>query len=435
MIAEKFPPFNQSGSARPFYFAKYLPEFGYVPQVLASTLLAADERDSTLLLELPPAVHVQRTPRLLSPLVTRLRAARRGDAGRRPARSTKPPANAPNGPLAAARWASDAFGYLGWWSHWELDWAALATLAGAWQARRTRPQLIWASGPHFRNFVVAARLGAWLRLPLVIDLRDPWTYGSLWRPRTDRSAQAERAFAAQVLSRAARVVFTSPLTLEAMHERFPELPRERWLTITNGFDDTPVEPLRDVSSERCLFRYIGMLNERRQPDVLIRAFARASVDPEFRTRAVLEFIGNAGGHEPKALLAPGSDVRFLGHVARAESLRYMFGSDINILLQTISEGQDVISGKAFDYLHAKKPILGIVDESGGDAWLLRDTGAGTLAPWHDEAAIERELRAAFQRWKSGSGVAQVPDVSRYARRNQAAQLAALFDEVIQQATR
>ena len=28
MIAEKFPPFNQSGSARPFYFAKYLPEFG-----------------------------------------------------------------------------------------------------------------------------------------------------------------------------------------------------------------------------------------------------------------------------------------------------------------------------------------------------------------------------------------------------------------------
>jgi glycosyltransferase involved in cell wall biosynthesis len=430
MIAEKFPPFNQSGSARPFYFAKYLPEFGYVPQVLASTLLAADERDPALLLELPAAVHVQRTPRLLSPLVARLRAAWRRNE-QVPARSSKGAATAsPQGRFTAAKWARDTVGYLGWWSHWELDWAALATLGGAWQARRERPQLIWASGPHFRNFVVASRLAAWLNLPLVIDLRDPWTYGSLWRPRTDRSAHAERAFAAHVLSRASRIVFTSPLTLEAMHQRFPCLAREQLVTITNGFDDTPVEPLRDVPAAQCLFRYIGMLNERRQPDVLIRAFARASADPEFQARAVLEFIGNAGGHERKALLAPGSNVRFLGHVARAESVRYMFGSDVNILLQTISEGQDVISGKAFDYLHARRPIVGIVDESGGDAWLLRDTGAGTIAPWHDEDAIERELRAAFARWKSGAGGLQIPDVSRYGRRAQAAQLAALFDQLV-----
>ena len=74
MICEKFPPFNVSGSARPFYFAKYLREFGYEPTVLTATLSSSDERDDALLAELDPGVGVWRTPRLLSPLIARWRA-------------------------------------------------------------------------------------------------------------------------------------------------------------------------------------------------------------------------------------------------------------------------------------------------------------------------------------------------------------------------
>jgi len=429
MISEKFPPFNLSGSARPFYFAKYLPEFGYAPQVLASSLLARDERDESLLAELPAAVRVRRTPRLISPGVVRVREL--FSQGTLPA--STPDAVAPRaagGGRRTRRWAHEALGWLGWWSHWELDWAALAALAGLWEARRARPSLIWASGPHFRNFVVAARLCEWLRVPLVLDLRDPWTYGSLWRPRTESSARSEQAWARRVLGLATRIVFTSPLTLEAMSRRFPQLPRERLVTITNGFEDTAVEPLREVGADRCLFRYIGVLHERRQPDVLIRAFAAAAEDAGFRAAARLEFIGSAGGHEGKISLAPGCDVSFRGHVPRADSLRIMAGSDVNLLLQTISEGQDVISGKAFDYLHVRKPILGVVDPAGGDAWLLAATGAGRVAPWQDQEAIARELSAAFQRWKAGAAPALRQDVSRYSRRGLTAQLAGLFDEIL-----
>lgn len=427
MIAEKFPPFNQSGSARPFYFAKYLPEFGYAPLVLASSLLAGEDRDDSLLAELPASVRVQRTPRLLSPSAVRLRQLWRA----RPEQATAAPEDETE--KASPRrlgWLTETYRWLGWWTHWELDWALLAQLAGARAAWRRPPELIWASGPHFRNFVVALRLSTWLQVPLVVDLRDPWTYGSLWRPRSLRGAEAERAWAARVLGHAARIVFTSPLTLEAMSRRFPELPRERLITITNGFEDGSVEPLREVASDRCLFRYIGVLNERRQPDVLIRAFAGAAADPEFRARARLEFIGKAGGHERKAQLAPGCDVSFRGHVSRADSLRLMAGSDVNLLLQTISEGEDVISGKAFDYLRVRKPIIGIVDAAGGDAWLLRETGAGPVAPWQDPAAIERELSAAFARWRSGEPLQLRQDVSRYSRRGLTAQLASVFDELL-----
>jgi glycosyltransferase involved in cell wall biosynthesis len=430
MISEKFPPFNQSGSARPFYFAKYLPGFGYAPRVIASSLLARDERDDSLLSELPPVVRVRRTPRLLSPAVARLRelAQRRQKLPRAASVASRSEPRRPT-------WKQEAAGWLEWWSYWELDWAALATLAGAWDARREPPQLIWASAPHFRNFAVAARLSSWFGVPLVLDLRDPWTYGSLWRPLSSRSARSEQAWASRVLGLATRIVFTSPLTLEAMSRRFPELRRDRLVTITNGFEEGPLEPLRELSSERCLFRYIGVLNERRQPDVLIRAFASAAQDAAFRAGARLEFIGSAGGHDAKVGLAPGCDVQFRGQVSRAQSLRYMAGSDVNLLLQTISEGEDVISGKAFDYLRAQKPILGIVDPAGGDAWLLAESGAGQVVPWQDESAIARALLEAFRRWKSGERTTQQGDGSRYSRRALTAELAALFDQILAEPSR
>jgi hypothetical protein len=76
MVCEKFPPFNTSGAGRPFYFAKYLPEFEYEPLIISSTPLASDDRDDSLLTELPAEVRVWRTPRLISPAIQRLRAAR-----------------------------------------------------------------------------------------------------------------------------------------------------------------------------------------------------------------------------------------------------------------------------------------------------------------------------------------------------------------------
>lgn len=424
MVAEKFPPFNVSGSARPFYFAKYLPEFGYQPLVLSSRILPTEDRDDALLGELPECVRVVRTPRLLFPLAVRLR-----QLGKRRAAATARSPAAPSLPRQPGTLGS-LVKHLGWWLHWDVDWSAGAILAGRHVSKGAPPELIWASGPHFRNLAAAARIASALGKPLVADLRDPWTYGSLWSPKTAEIARAERRWAERVLAQAARVVFTSPLTLAAMHARFPNLPRENWRVITNGYDDETVEPLRGVPDDQCLFRYIGSLNERRYPDSLIRGFELSCRDPSFKASAALEFIGNAGPHAHKAELAPGCAVRFHGPVSRRDSVRYMFGSDVNVLLQTINEGQDVVSGKAFDYLHAGKPILAVVDPSGGDAWLMRESGAGRVVDWSEPAAISAAFDACFAAFRAG--VRRLPGsaATRYGRRALTAELAQLFDQVL-----
>lgn len=438
MIAEKFPPFNASGSARPFYFAKYLPQFGFEPLVIGCRPPRGEASDPARLLELPPEVRVWRSPRVLYPMVEHARALRKKARALAAARAVAPISGAAvagsggagaSQPATAAARLVERMEELNWWLHWELDWATLASLVAGLAAGRHAPEVIWATGPPFRGLAVAARLASWLGKPLVLDLRDPWTYGSLWSPETPGIAASERAQAERVLAQADRIVFTSPLTLESMLQRFPSLPRAKLMTITNGFDDVPVAPLRGWPEEKCVFRYVGTLNARRQPDGLIRAFGLAGREPGFREEAVLELIGSAGGHESKAGLAPDAEVVFRGPVSHAKSQRYMFGSDFNLLLQTITEGQDVVSGKAFEYLHAGKPILAVVDPAGGDAWLMRETGAGRIAAYDDAAAIAEQLVACWRAWRAGER--SIPSSARegYRRRDLTAQLAACFAQL------
>ena len=140
------------------------------------------------------------------------------------------------------------------------------------------------------------------------------------------------------------------------------------------------------------------------------------------------------GHEAKvAAFGVREQVRDVGQVSHAESLQYMRGADVNLLLQTITEGTDVIAGKTFEYLAARKPVVGVVAPDGGDAWLLRETGGGCVVSFDDPGAVADEMHRLWKLWKDGAladAEAKVV-VERYTRRNLTRELASVFDEVLQ----
>lgn len=438
VIFEKFPPFTVSGSWRPFFFVKHLPEFGYVPHVISAEPEAGNPIDESLTSTLDPRCRFMRK---------RLWVRTTWQALIRPFRRSKEgPAQPPGRPAVSAEadaenqtprmnslgsWLYHAFN---WRLHWYLDWAGPVLSAGLLAACRRRFDLIWVSGPHSRNLFAGYWLAVLLRKPLVIDLRDPWTYGSLWSPATNDVAKAERRWARRILRRAARIVFTSPFTMREMQNRFPELSADKLRTITNGFNDADVAPLRNASRDVCLFRYVGSLNTRRTPDVILEALRMAcDANPELAQDIRFEFIGGMAGHESKidtyGLAEVVSDV---GRVSFQDSVRMIRGADVNVLLQTITEGQDVVSGKAFDYLAARKPILAVVSESGGDAWLVSETNSGVVAPFDDANAVRAAIEQCWKKWKSGAGDFAIGEdvLAKYSRRSLTKQLAELLDDVL-----
>ncbi len=428
MINDKFPPFAISGSARPFYFAKHLAELGFDVSVLAASPPAGETRDDALLAQLPRSVDVLRTPLLMKPtfsrvaqVVGRLRGST-GDRGPSSPASSTPQKRPPPAVLRSGRW----------WLHWHADWGVLATLAEWRRSRKAIPDVIWVSGPHFRNYCVGYHLAKQLHRPLVVDVRDPWTYGSLWHPETPWVERQHLEWAAKVFDAASRVVFTSPLTMREMARRFEGL-ATRAVTITNGCDDdAKVEARRTAPTDRCLFLYTGVLNDRRKPDVLLEALRLNNADPAFAASSLLQFVGRSGGHETKvAQFGLDAQVQFVPPVPRAESLQLMRGADANVLLQTISEGHDVIAGKVFEYLSARRPILAVVDDAGGDAWLLRQLGAGTVASWREPRAVAERMRQLWELWRGGKLNEMAVDTTDYQWPSLAKRLGELLTDVAQ----
>lgn len=110
-------------------------------------------------------------------------------------------------------------------------------------------------------------------------------------------------------------------------------------------------------------------------------------------------------------------------------------ADVLVLLQTISgEGNDVIGGKAYEYLAARRPILGIVPPDGGDAWLLSSTGAGRVTGISDVQRVAEGFLHYWRLWRDGRLENVIPrqDLSQFSRRKVTAELAAIFDDVLAQ---
>jgi glycosyltransferase involved in cell wall biosynthesis len=62
----------------------------------------------------------------------------------------------------------------------------------------------------------------------------------------------------------------------------------------------------------------------------------------------------------------------------------------------------VLSGKVFEYLAAERPILAAVPPEGAAADLIRETGAGVVAPPDDPAALGEALTGLVERWRAGA---------------------------------
>jgi glycosyltransferase involved in cell wall biosynthesis len=71
-----------------------------------------------------------------------------------------------------------------------------------------------------------------------------------------------------------------------------------------------------------------------------------------------------------------------------------------LLLPEVGErGRDVPSGKLYEYLAARRPILAAVPPNGTAAELIREANAGTIVAPDDLAALREAIDGFLQRWR------------------------------------
>ena len=117
---------------------------------------------------------------------------------------------------------------------------------------------------------------------------------------------------------------------------------------------------------------------------------------------------------------------------RTEALRVQRESQILFLLGWDGEGgEGILTGKLFDYLGARRPILAMGGPGGEMERLLRETGAGVFCSSPETAAefLENSIRD----WRADGKVpygGREQEIMKYSHREMARRFAGIFDSLM-----
>jgi len=121
----------------------------------------------------------------------------------------------------------------------------------------------------------------------------------------------------------------------------------------------------------------------------------------------------------------------VGYVEHKECIKYLVTSDVLWMMIGEGKGEDMMStGKLFEYIGAKKPILGCVPDGIAKNTILESKSGFVVNPY-DVNGIAKILLDLFYRWKGGT-LPQPDDdfVNKYNRINLTCDLSRVFELLI-----
>lgn len=269
-----------------------------------------------------------------------------------------------------------------------VGWIPQALSVGKRMIRSERPEIILASGPPFTTLIIGALLSRWSGIPWVAEFRDRWADDPYYPPPAYR-AWMERTCERRLVRGAAGLVTVSEPWADAYRRTYGK----PVCTVYNGYDPDEFTETGDGSPESQelvivhtgriypgrrdptpLFQAVRLLGEKAQVRIQFYGTQEERVMPLAREMAVEHFI----------------EVR--DHVPYAESLAIQRKADILLFMQwNDPREQGNVPGKLFEYLAARRPILGLGLIDGVPAGIIRERGAGFFC--NDPHAIGHQLAA------------------------------------------
>ena len=328
-----------------------------------------------------------------------------------------------------------------------VSWALTAVPRGLEMIRRHQPAVIWSTYPIATAHLIGYVLHRVTGLPWIADFRDPMievdprtgertpSIASVWRTRWWIERLAVR--------HCTKAVFVATGALRICMDRYSDVPQNRWVLISNGYDEShfaeselifaakPMQP----SNRPLLLLHSGILypGPDRDPSEFCAALAQlrrtGTVSP-----TTLQVRFRASGYEDRyrAVIKEHGveDMVFLEPpVPYREALAEMLSADGLLVFQGYTSNP-AIPAKIYEYLRARRPILALIDPEGDTAKILRDAGVGRIAPLDKRQEIADQLREFLNEVRCGTGaIAAWDHIRTHARETKAAELAALMRKV------
>jgi len=436
MIAYWFPPEGNAAVYRPLRFLRNLPESGWIGRVIAGTQL--QRHDADLLGQVPQTTEVIRVPDgdIWQSFQMKRSQFLRRKTGSTESHGVTPPERRGSHMRSRLRALVRRAESICYHPDMQRSWIRPAVEATVAACARSRPDVLWATGPPWSAFVVAQRAAQRTGVPYVLDFRTSWTivHSPFAALRPAWAQKADRRLLRELLRRAQAVTFFYAAEAECFWRMYKgALDVSRIHIIPNGFDGD-VEAFVPPATSKFTILYTGTLSDYKY-DTFLDALAKfINSDPARAHRTSVQFVGE----EVVSLM---SRVKELGlcdvvsarpPIPHAEVGRLQREAHALLMLerQPTHKGHELLAGaKLFGYLKAGRPILGVVPRGEADR-VLRSVGVSTIGNAASVEEICSVLETMFNAWCGGRLSSFVPDpiaCEQYSAKCQTAALARALD--------
>lgn len=263
---------------------------------------------------------------------------------------------------------------------------------------------IITSGPPQSAHVIGLKLKRKHKdLHWVADFRDPWTQIDFYHSLNigKRADKKQKSLEKQCLQAADEIVTVSQSCADGLEE----ISKREVKVITNGYIFPDFDPKSQDLDEQFTISHFGTMPLSRNPLALWKAL-REILDeiPKFKDHLSVQLVGVADYNVIESFKENGLEeyVHLTPLVPHAKSIELQRRTQI-LLLAANNTGnvKGILTGKFFEYLGAKRPILAIGSAESDLAQAVDETQCGFLADFDDVEGTKNYILNSYQQFLKG----------------------------------
>ena len=285
------------------------------------------------------------------------------------------------------------------------------------------------TGPPHSMHIIGLVLRDKFKIKWISDFRDPWTEIDYFQqlPLTKKANKKHHQLEQEVLEKSDMVIVVG----ETMKKKFLKH-NHNIEVLTNGFDSYENSLTIELDSNFSI-THVGLMNADRNPTILWEVlYEISSENIDFKNNLRIKFIGKIDDTviQDIQVFNPKNIVR-IPYLDHEEVRKYQASSQVLLLsINQVLSAKGIITGKIFEYLQAKRPILGIGPEDGDAAAILKKTNAGNILGFNNKVELKAAVLKLYKDFKEEKLFVNSINIEQFHRKNITRQLAQVIKKVV-----
>lgn len=283
---------------------------------------------------------------------------------------------------------------------------------------------IVSTGPPHSMHLIAKGVKQKTGIPWLADFRDPWTNidfaDELMLTPVARSIH--RNLEMSVLKHSDKiVVIGNEIRKEFMQLLNNPNAAAKISVITNGYDEEDLPKAIIERDKKFTIVSVGSLVKTRNPEILWKSLAHiVNENKTFAETLEIKIVGKVdySVKESITLYKLEPFITYVDYVLHEKVISFLQSAQVLLLpLNNTPNAKGIVTGKLFEYLAVRRPVLCIGPEDGDAADILKDTNAGIAVDFSNEPKMHDVILHYYNSYLSGNLICKSQGIEKYSRKN------------------